>query len=406
MTERPLEEVGRLLSRRVGLRLAPAIRGRLARAVRDEAERRGEEEAAYVDRLDADPERLQDLLNRVTVQETSFFRDPGQFAALAGHVLPALRADGGRVHIWSAGCANGQEPYSLAMALDESGIADWQVTASDLSTDALARTRAARYRDRELRGISPERRTRHLVRAGDQWEIAPRLRGRVTAVRHNLAADPPPFAAGQCQVVFCRNVLIYFGHDDVVAFLHRLGAYLPASGHLFLGYSESLWQVTDRFQLVRLGDAFAYRPSSPAGSAPRRPQAARQQEPPPPPAATRKEAAPDRRPERPHLAPAPTPPTSVAELMAEGEAALGRAEHATAITAFRKAAFLDPDHPIAHLNLGLALEVVGDVAAARRVYAAARAAIDRCDMAAVESTLEGYHLDDLIRLLDAKVNPA
>ena len=417
MSERALEEAGRLLSRRVGLRLDPAVRGRLARAVRTEAERLGQDEADYVAGLEADPERMQHLLNQVTVQETSFFRDPGQFAALATHVLPPLERAGGRVQIWSAGCSNGQEPYSLAMTLAESGIRDWHVLASDLSTNALGRTSAARYRERELRGLSAERREKYLERVDgtDEWRIIPALTDRVTTIRHNLAADPPPFVVGACQVVFCRNVLIYFGRDDVVAFLHRLASHLTSSGILFLGYSESLWQVTERFQLVRLGDAFVYRPASPTSR--------------------REEPAPPRPPARPEPAPTPAPPplwraqrpttgtplsnaeaepapvavstaAGVVELLAEGEAALGRGDHAAAVTAFRKAAFVDPDHPLTHLNLGLALEVVGDHRSALRAYAAARAAIERGDTAAVESTLEGYHLDDLVRLLDRKAGSA
>jgi len=89
-----------------------------------------------------------------------------------------------------------------------------------------------------------------------------------------------------------------------------------------------------------------------------------------------------------------------------GEEALGRGDHAAAITAFRRATFVDPDHPVAYLNLGLALEVSGDDVAARRAYAAARAALDRCDTAAIETTLEGYHLDELVRLLEQKQAPA
>jgi chemotaxis protein methyltransferase CheR len=361
--------------------------------VRDEATRSGMDEAAYVERLDAEPDLMQDLLNLVTVQETSFFRDPGQFAALAAHVLPALRASGRPVRVWSAGCANGQEPYSLAMTLAEAGVADWGVIASDISTDALDRTRRARYRERELRGLSPARRARFLASAGAEWEVIPELRERVTLVRHNLAAEPPPFGPGECQVVFCRNVLIYFQHDDVVTFLDRLAARLPASGHLFLGYSESLWQVSDRFHMLRLGDAFAYQ-SGPAAPSP--PAMA----PAPAPSAPRSRERPVPAP-RPEVIAEPSP--SSVDLMADGEAALGRGDHAEAIAAFRRAAFVDPDHPIAYLNLGLALEVSGDEGAARRAYAAARAALDRCDTAAVETTLEGYHLDDLVRLLDRKV---
>jgi len=93
----------------------------------------------------------------------------------------------------------------------------------------------------------------------------------------------------------------------------------------------------------------------------------------------------------------------VGELLAQGELALGDHEYATAVGAFRKAAYLDPDQPLAHLNLGLALEAGGDDAAARRAYLAARAAIDRCDTAVVEATLEGYRLDELTRLLELKI---
>jgi chemotaxis protein methyltransferase CheR len=179
---------------------------------------------------------------------------------------------------------------------------------------------------------------------------------------------------------------------------------VPPTAFLFLGYSESLWQVSDRFQLVRLGEAFAYRPATTTtAAAPERltpPPAPRRLAPPPvrralPPSPPQRPAPPSR--------PEPVEAGGVVELMAEGEAALDRGEHDVAVTAFRKAAYLDPDHPIAHLDLGLALEVAGDEQAARRAYAAARAALDRCDTAAVEAALEGYQLDGLIRLLDGKL---
>jgi chemotaxis methyl-accepting protein methylase len=396
MSETGLDQAERLLARRVGLRLDPAIRGRLARAVRDEAERLGESATDYVARLEGDSAALQDLLNRVTVQETSFFRDPGQFLGFANDVLPALTEDGSPVRVWSAGCANGQEAYSLAMVLAEHGRTDWQVVATDISTKALARTTAARYAERELGGLSPERRARHLVPVADSpgtWEVAPALRKRVLARRHNLAADPPPISAGNCRVVFCRNVLIYFGHDEVVEFLNRLSRWLPQGGHLFLGYSESLWLVSDRFHLVRLGDAYAYRNGPAPGDSAGNAQAA-VEAPPPPQATPRAEAS---------SAPARSDPhVGVPELLAEGEAAMGARDYTSAVTAFRKAAFLDPDQPVAHLSLGLALEAIGDLTAARRAYVAARAAIDRGDTAAIETTLEGYGLEELTRLLELK----
>jgi chemotaxis methyl-accepting protein methylase len=404
MTEAALDQAARLLARRIGLRLDPAVRSRLSRAVHDEASRRGENTRDYVAQLDRDSAVLQDLLNRVTVQETSFFRDPSQFWALAHDVLPALRAEGGAVRVWSAGCANGQEAYSLAIVLAESGIRNWHVVATDISTQALARTAEGRYTERELAGLSPEHRARHLVPVDGipgTWEVAPALRKRVLALRHNLATDPPPGAAFGCQVVFCRNVLIYFGRRDVVGFVNRLSDWLAPGGHLFLGYSESLWLVSQRFHLAQLGDAFAYR-NGPAG--PLRPANRSVPEPssvssPPAPASHRGAIS--------SLPPAQARLPAGSEgdppgLMAVGEAAMGAQDYAAAVTAFRKAAYLDPDQPVAYLSLGLALEAMGDVAASQRAYTAARASIARCDTAATETTLEGYRMDDFARLLDRK----
>jgi len=128
---------------------------------------------------------LQGLFNRVTVQETAFFRHPQHFQALARDILPALSRP---VTIWSAGCANGQEAFSLAMLLEEQGI-DGRVIATDISTAALQRTAAARYTGRELSGLSPERIAGHLTRTADTWHVNKPIRDRVSTLRHNLL-DP------------------------------------------------------------------------------------------------------------------------------------------------------------------------------------------------------------------------
>src|SRR5687768_15069180 len=174
------------------MRLDPATQGRLTRCVQDAAAARKQEVQAFVASLEDDPAALQDLLDRVTVQETSFFRDPGQFAAL-GRLLPSLS---GPVTVWSAGCSNGQEPYSLAMVLGESSVTDWRVIATDVSSRALERTRRARYSEKELAGVSPERRARWFDREGDGWTIDAAVRDRVAISRHNLVGDPPPFDPG------------------------------------------------------------------------------------------------------------------------------------------------------------------------------------------------------------------
>lgn len=377
-----------VLGRRAGLYFEPAHRGRLTGAIRQEAERRGETLSQYVARLD-DEETLQSLLDRITVQETSFFRDPRQFDALAKHVLPNLLPP---IEVWSAGCANGQEPYSLGMCLDEAGFSNWRVVATDISRNALNRTRAARYADRELRGLSPARSARYLIPSGGGWEVIARLRASVEVLHHNFVHDPAPIR-GTTPVVFCRNVLIYLGRDDIVRFLDRLADAI-GDGYLFLGYSESLFQVTERFAPERLGDVFVYRAQ--AKAAPARPRRSWTPRPlpvrPRPPAASPPPPAPRR------------PASSVPELLAAGEAALTTSDLADAIAAFRRATFLDPDHAVAHLHLGLALEAAGDYQSASRAFSAARSALARFDTASVEAVIEGYQPEELNRLLDAKID--
>ena len=383
MSGMALEKVGRILSRKVGLRIEASMRDRLERCLVEAAQECSESVSDYAHRLDRDPTALQALLDRVTVQETWFFRDAGQFTTLTSDIVPGLSDP---VVIWSAGCANGQEPYSLAIALEESMCRDWRIIATDVSTQALARTRSGRYSARELRGLDASRREKYLHPVGHEWEVSPRLRERVTVQRHNLVTDVPPFEPGQAEVVFCRNVLIYFQREDSIAFLKRLHSWLPEGGHLFLGYSESLWHVTDLFELVRLEHSYVYR----------RPPSLRR-----PPRPVREAVAPAsaRRP----AAPPDDEPTPVPQLLASGEAALSQSDLPAAIAAFRKAAYLDPGNPIAHFCLGLSLEAAFDHVAARRAYSAARAALERGKVGAAEAVLEGYSIDELGRLLDDKL---
>jgi chemotaxis protein methyltransferase CheR len=406
---RAVDGIAHLLSRRVGLRLDPAIRSRLERAVRDEAARHDQDMAGYLAQLDHDHDALQDLLNRVTVQETSFFRDPAQFEALQDTVLPALATSSRSVRVWSAGCAHGQEAYSMAMILAESGIGDWRVLATDISTKALQRAREGRYTERELSGLTDARRVRHLVHIdvadaepterGDllEWEIAPPLRARVDVRRHNLAADPLPMSRGECHIVLCRNVLIYFERDDAVRLLERLADWMPDGASLLLGYSESLWQVSDRFDLERMGRAFVYRsrradrPDAPRAATRSSPVPSATGEPTAPPAAAEPTAA--------------TTAPDAAELLAEGEAALGHDRPDLAIRSFRQAVYLDPDHPLAHFHLAVAFEAAGDADEAGRSYAAARAALARCHLPELESLLEGYDHKELVRLLEDRAQP-
>lgn len=386
-----------VLWRHVGWHVDGALRARLSRCVSDGARRMGIPVDAFVDMLTVDDALASELLDEVTVQESSFFRDAAQFDALITIVLPTLRPP---VVVWSAGCANGQEPYSLAIALAEAGRDDARVVATDVSMAAVERTRAGRYSTRELRGLSAERLQRWFTPAGeDRVEVRDALRRRLEVRRHNLVADPPPLPSGACSVVFCRNVLIYLGRTEVRAVLERLAAWLPDDGYLFLGYSESLWHASDAFRLERARETYVYRPARsqiprPAPEMPEHDRAVRRRAPAP--------AASPRR----HV---PAPPVDdealprVPALLAAGEASLAAGDVTAAVAAFRQAAYVDPRSVLAHLHLGMALEALGDGAAARRAYSGARRLLAAGPDAAVEAALEGFSAAALLAVLDDRL---
>jgi chemotaxis protein methyltransferase CheR len=385
--EQSLDRVADLLGRRAGFALTGAMRSRLSRSVLANAENAGVDVEDYAGRVEREPLWLQRLIEDLTVQESSFFRDPGQFEALRLHVLPRLMRP---VRIWSAGCSRGQEPYSLAMLLLESGHPDASVIGTDISTEAIAQARAGRYRTSGLRGLSPARQAAWLDRDGQSSTVREDVRRRVSFAQHNIAMDPPPFRPGTCQVVFCRNVLIYFRPDALVAALGQMRDWLPPGGMLFLGYSESLWQVTDMFEAVRLGDAFVYRKPevSSTVAAPAPASADPVVDPAPPPGRGEVERE---------------PLPVVAELLRKGELSMASNELGEATAAFRQAAYLDRTHPVAHFQLGLALEAQGQTAAAARAFRAARMALHQLEPAAAPPELLGYRTDALVRLINLKL---
>jgi chemotaxis protein methyltransferase CheR len=417
-----LDTASEFVQRTVGLHLDPAQRHRLDYWLHHTAEQRGVPAQTIVEEIAAEGPALQACLDELTVQETSFFRDPAQLAAFRRDVVPTLHSP---LTVWSAGCAWGHEPYTIAMMLAESGIADWRVVASDISSRALRQAASGRYEERQLTGLGETERSRYLRKTGNHWEIVPELRSRVTVFRHNLIRDPAPAQAAGAEVVFCRNVLIYFDRRDVLAALERIATTMDPRGWVFLGYSESLWQVTERFHLVRVGTAFAYRQPDPAIAAPAAGvlplpghsnhslgTSTRGVSRPPVPAGAKlgSTLAPSTH-SRPPAA-SPPPPLvaatdqggdpSTTALLAEGEAGLQSGDAAAAVAALRKVAYLDPDHAIAHFQLGLAFELLGESRQARRAFSVARAALSRSS-AAAEVALEGYQIGELVRMIDHRL---
>lgn len=403
-----LREVTALLEARIGLRSERSFLPRLARALDEVRVARAIEWSAVRSTIERDSTMLDEVVDRVTVQESGFFRHPEQFTTLVDTLLPRIS---GPVDIWCAASANGQEPYSLAMVLRETGR-EGSVLATDLAPAAVARTAAGTYYERELRNVSPRRLQRHFepAEAGHRaWRVRDDVRALVTPRRHNLLGPIPDEVRG-CQIVFCRNVLIYFTTAHATSFLDRLASAMSPDAHLVVGASETIWQINDRFESVRLGSGYVYRPRRSRPAAPSRPSTT-----PVTVAVNETAARPSRttvvRPVRVAAAPAtPAAPATSADASTvarlAGQTRLDAGDAAGAIVEFRRWTYDAPDDAIAHFHLGTALAASGDLLAARRAFRSALAALDRHAGDTATQTVEGYEVGELRRLLVARcANP-
>ena len=237
---------GELVRQRTGLVFREA-RGSAFEAGLDRAMRRTKltESEVYLAHLNAQPALLDDLVGEITVGETYFFREPQQFAVIRDEVLPALVSHRRRdypLRIWSAGCATGEEPYTLEMVLREQGLADAaHVVASDLSRTALAQARRAVYTRWSLRGVPDHIVRTYFEQEGNRFALAPAIRDAVDFRYLNLAADTfPSLSTGiwGMDLILCRNVLIYFDAETVARVARRLIDSLRDDGWLLLGASD------------------------------------------------------------------------------------------------------------------------------------------------------------------------
>jgi chemotaxis protein methyltransferase CheR len=260
-TDADFERVCALVYKSVGIRLSEAKRdlvyGRLARRIR-QLELGSFRE--YLDVVEAHPEReFTDFVNAITTNLTSFFRERHHFDALRGKVLPELmraRAAARRVRIWSAGCSTGEEPYSLAMTVADAfpPASGWDVKilATDLDTNVLAHAREGVYAEDRLRHLPDDVKSRWLRRGrganGGNVRVAPELQRLVTFNQLNLMESWP--MRGPFDVIFCRNVVIYFDKPTQTRLFERFADMLSDDGYLFVGHSETLYRVTDRFELI------------------------------------------------------------------------------------------------------------------------------------------------------------
>jgi chemotaxis protein methyltransferase CheR len=215
-------------------------------------------------RRDAGGPAVRAIVEALTTNETSWFRDSEPFTGLRDQVLPELmaaRAATRRLRVWSAACSSGQEPYSVAMVLaDTPGLAGWstEVLGTDLSLEMVERCRDGWYSQLEVnRGLPASSLVRHFERDGAGWRVNRALAARTAFRQLNLAR--PLTGLGTFDVIFLRNVLIYFDLDTKREVLSRLRQVLAPDGYLYLGAPETTMGIDDRWQRHALGRGSVYR---------------------------------------------------------------------------------------------------------------------------------------------------
>jgi len=197
-----------------------------------------------------------DVVEAMTTNESFFFRDKIPFDHFREAIMPGLmtaRARERRIRIWCAAASTGQEPYSLAMSLKEmkEKLSGWRVEilGTDISLDVLEKAKAGVYSQFEVqRGLPIQMLVKYFTQAGDTWQIAPDIRAMVQYRPHNLLADF--FGFGRFDVVFCRNVLIYFDQDTKSGVLNRIARQLDPDGYLVLGAAETVVGLSDAFKPI------------------------------------------------------------------------------------------------------------------------------------------------------------
>jgi chemotaxis protein methyltransferase CheR len=210
----------------------------------------------------------QRFISTITNNETYFFREDAQLKVFAEHIVPHLKGKkqlGGqrKFRIYSAGCSSGEEVYTLAMILLESGhlLWDWDimVTGIDIDREMIARANEGVYSGRAFQSTPPHYLEKYFTRSGDSFQVKESLRKITRFEERNLLKLDPLFSLDRADVIFCRNVFIYFNDDTIRKIVDSFAELLQPEGFLFLGHSESLSRITSRYEPIRHPGAIVYR---------------------------------------------------------------------------------------------------------------------------------------------------
>jgi len=260
-TDRDFEKVRNLVKSHTGISLSNAkkdmVYSRLSRRLRSLELEKFSDYCSLVE--GGDDAELINFTNAITTNLTAFFREDHHFQYLAKTVVPELMKSNIKdrcIRVWSAGCSTGEEPYSLAIALKESipSFDSWDVKilATDLDSDVLQTAKNGVYKSERIEGLTSARKRNWFLNGkGDNAgtvRVRPELQDMITFKQLNLLREWP--TKGPFDFIFCRNVVIYFDKDTQKVLFDRYANVLKSDSHLFIGHSESLFKVSDRFGLL------------------------------------------------------------------------------------------------------------------------------------------------------------
>ncbi len=260
MTQGQFEQVCRMLYDLCGITLHAGkemlVRARLAKRLRALSLGSIDDYLTYL-KQDTSGQEITHMIDVLTTNKTSFFREAQHFDYLREHVLPGRRSGGGSLRIWSAGCSTGEEPYSLTMLLHEelsdAARREVKLLATDISTRVLATAREGIYDEETARTVPPSLLQKYFACLGSErparYRVKDHVRSLVRFARLNLM-EPWPMR-GPFDIIFCRNVMIYFDKPTQRALIHRFWEMLAPSGLLFVGHSESLTGASHEFRYVQ-----------------------------------------------------------------------------------------------------------------------------------------------------------
>jgi len=267
MSDRLYEKYSQFIYSECGIKLPPIkkvmLQSRLLKRLKVLGISSFEKYYDYLTSEQGKREELPHALDMVSTNKTDFFREPSHFDFLQGVALPQIAQSlwgkpRKKIHLWSAGCSSGEEPYTLAMVVSEFVERyrefDYDIFSTDISQRMLDKAQQAIYSDSDIMPIPHSMRVKYLMKGkgaqAGKWRIVPQLRDRVRFVRLNLMEDQYNLP-NLMDIIFCRNVIIYFDRTTQVRLFQKLYNCLVNGGFLFIGHSETLYGINDQFQYIQ-----------------------------------------------------------------------------------------------------------------------------------------------------------